>query len=162
MAHSGHGALTPPLRLGFRSEVPFNQQVKHLLWLTGHSVSFDWKRVFGAVANMNRGRGIHLQSCCMGSSSNVDSAARAAGRAASDRASFGRPVSGAAGVLRMDRVNHLCHSRYTRRHLSVIGTESECGVYFYSVGESQTNKPPYRGNKKMPGSRFLVGPPGKF
>jgi Protein of unknown function (DUF2786) len=44
---------------------------------------------------------IHLQSCCMGSSSNVDSAARAAGRAAGDRASFGRPVSGAAGVLRI-------------------------------------------------------------
>jgi hypothetical protein len=44
---------------------------------------------------------IHLQSCCMGLSSNVDSAARAAGRAAGDRASFGRPVSGAAGVLRI-------------------------------------------------------------
>src|SRR5215469_8733356 len=43
---------------------------------------------------------IHLQSCCMRSSSNVDSAARAASRAAGDRALFGRPVSGAAGVLR--------------------------------------------------------------
>jgi len=42
---------------------------------------------------------IRLRTCCMGSSSNVDSAARAAGRAAGDRASFGRPVSGAAGVL---------------------------------------------------------------
>jgi hypothetical protein len=46
---------------------------------------------------------IHLRTCCMGSSSNVDSAARAAGRAAGDRASFGRPVSGAAGVLRIGR-----------------------------------------------------------
>lgn len=44
---------------------------------------------------------IHLRSCCMGSSSNVDAAAQAAGRAAGDRASFGRPVSGAAGALRI-------------------------------------------------------------
>jgi hypothetical protein len=44
---------------------------------------------------------IRLRTCCMGSSSNVDSAARAAGRAAGDRASFGRPVSGAASVLRI-------------------------------------------------------------
>jgi len=44
----------------------------------------------------------------------------------------------------------------------MIGTESECGVYFYSVGQSQTNKPGIEENKKMPGSRFLVGPPGKF
>jgi hypothetical protein len=44
---------------------------------------------------------IHLRTCCMGSSSNINSAAQAAGRAAGDRASFGRPVSGAAGVLRL-------------------------------------------------------------
>jgi hypothetical protein len=44
---------------------------------------------------------IHLRTTCCGSSSNVDSAAQAAGRAAGDRASFGRPVSGAAGVLRI-------------------------------------------------------------
>jgi hypothetical protein len=46
---------------------------------------------------------IRLQTCCMGSSSNINSAAQAAGRAAGDRASFGRPVSGAAGVLRIGR-----------------------------------------------------------
>jgi hypothetical protein len=46
---------------------------------------------------------IHLRTCCMGSSSNINSAARAAGRAAGDRASFGRPVSGAAGVLKIGR-----------------------------------------------------------
>jgi hypothetical protein len=46
---------------------------------------------------------IHLRTCSMGSSSNINSAARAAGRAAGDRASFGRPVSGAAGVLRIGR-----------------------------------------------------------
>ena len=44
---------------------------------------------------------IHLRTCCIGSSSNVNESARAAGRAAGDRASFGRPVSGAAGVLRI-------------------------------------------------------------
>jgi hypothetical protein len=47
---------------------------------------------------------IHLRTCCMGSSSNIDSAAQAAGRAAGDRASFGRPVSGDAGVLRIWKV----------------------------------------------------------
>ena len=44
---------------------------------------------------------VHLRTCCMGSSSNINSAAQAAGRAAGDRASFGRPLSGAAGVLRI-------------------------------------------------------------
>jgi hypothetical protein len=44
---------------------------------------------------------IRLRTCSMGSSSNINSAAQAAGRAAGDRASFGRPVSGAAGVLRI-------------------------------------------------------------
>jgi Protein of unknown function (DUF2786) len=46
---------------------------------------------------------IHLRSCCIGGSSNINSAAQAAGRAAGDRASFGRPVSGAAGALRIGR-----------------------------------------------------------
>jgi hypothetical protein len=46
---------------------------------------------------------IRLRTCRMGSSSNVNSAAQAAGRAAGDRASFGRPVSGAAGALRIGR-----------------------------------------------------------
>jgi hypothetical protein len=44
---------------------------------------------------------IRLRSCCVGSPSNVNEAAQAAGRAAGDRASFGRPVTGAAGVLRI-------------------------------------------------------------
>jgi hypothetical protein len=46
---------------------------------------------------------IKLRSCGIGSSSNVNSAAQAAGRAAGDRASFGRPVTGAAGALRIGR-----------------------------------------------------------
>jgi Protein of unknown function (DUF2786) len=46
---------------------------------------------------------IHLRTCCMGASSNINSAAQAAGRAAGDRASFGRPVSGAARVLRIGK-----------------------------------------------------------
>jgi len=44
---------------------------------------------------------IHLRTCWMGSSPNINSAAQAAGRAAGDRASFGRPVSGASGILRI-------------------------------------------------------------
>jgi hypothetical protein len=44
---------------------------------------------------------IHLRSCCTGSPSNVDASAQAAGRAAGDRASFGRPVTGAASALRI-------------------------------------------------------------
>jgi hypothetical protein len=46
---------------------------------------------------------IHLRTCCGSSSSNVNAAASAAGRAAGDRASFGRPVSGVAGALRIGR-----------------------------------------------------------
>jgi hypothetical protein len=46
---------------------------------------------------------IHLRKYSGYSSSNVDTAAQAAGRAAGDRANFGRPVSGAAGVLRLGR-----------------------------------------------------------
>ena len=47
--------------------------------------------------------GIHLRTCSGYSPSNVDAAAQAAGRAAGDRATFGRPVTGAAGVLRIGR-----------------------------------------------------------
>jgi hypothetical protein len=57
----------------------------------------------GAIKAYMKEHDIRLRTCCMGSSSNIDSAARAAGRAAGDRASFGRPVSGAAGVLRIGR-----------------------------------------------------------
>ena len=46
---------------------------------------------------------IHLHTCSGYSPSNVDSQAQAAGRAAGDRATFGRPVSGTAGVLRIGR-----------------------------------------------------------
>jgi hypothetical protein len=38
--------------------------------------------------------------------------------------------------------------------LSVIGTESECGVYLYSVGECQTNKPGIEEIKKCPVADF--------
>jgi len=44
---------------------------------------------------------IHLRTCSGPSPSTVNEAARAAGRAAGDRATFGRPVTGAAGVLRI-------------------------------------------------------------
>jgi len=46
---------------------------------------------------------IHLRTCSGHAPSNVDAAAQAAGRAAGDRASFGRPVTGAAGVPRIGR-----------------------------------------------------------
>jgi hypothetical protein len=46
---------------------------------------------------------LRLRTCCSYSSSNVDAGASQAGRAAGERASFGRPVSGAAGVLRIGR-----------------------------------------------------------
>jgi hypothetical protein len=45
--------------------------------------------------------GIRLHACSSYSPSSVDAAAHAAGRAAGDRAHFGRPVSGAAGMLRL-------------------------------------------------------------
>lgn len=54
-----------------------------------------------AIKAFMKEHGIRLHSCGMGSPSNVNAAAQAAGRAAGDRASFGRPVSGAAGVLRI-------------------------------------------------------------
>jgi len=46
---------------------------------------------------------IHLRTCSGSSPSTVDSQAQAAGRAAGDRATFGRPVSGTAGALRIGR-----------------------------------------------------------
>jgi hypothetical protein len=46
---------------------------------------------------------IRIQTCSGPSSSTVNAAAQAAGRAAGDRASFGRPVSGAGGVLRIGK-----------------------------------------------------------
>ena len=55
-----------------------------------------------AVEAFMKDHGIHLQSCRVGGySANVDAAARAAGHAAGGRASFGRPVTGPVGVLRL-------------------------------------------------------------
>jgi Protein of unknown function (DUF2786) len=56
-----------------------------------------------AIKAFMKEKGIHLRSCSVGSPSNVNAAAQAAGRAAGDRASFGRPVNGAVGVLRIGR-----------------------------------------------------------
>ena len=56
-----------------------------------------------AIKAFMKDQGIHLRTCSGYSPSTVDAAAHAAGRAAGDRASFGRPVSGAAGVLRLGR-----------------------------------------------------------
>ena len=54
-----------------------------------------------AIKAFMKEQGIRLRTCSGYSSSNVDAAAQAAGRAAGDRASFGRPVTGAVGVLRI-------------------------------------------------------------
>jgi Protein of unknown function (DUF2786) len=56
-----------------------------------------------AIKAFMKENGIHLRTCSGYSPSNVDEAAQAAGRAAGDRASFGRPVTGAGGVLRIAR-----------------------------------------------------------
>jgi len=56
-----------------------------------------------AIKAFMKENGIRLRTCSGYSSPNVDAAARAAGHAAGDRASFGRPVSGAAGVLRIGK-----------------------------------------------------------
>jgi hypothetical protein len=54
-----------------------------------------------AIKQFMKDNNIRLRKCSGYSPSNVDEAAQAAGRAAGDRASFGRPVTGAAGVLRI-------------------------------------------------------------
>ncbi len=56
-----------------------------------------------AIKAFMKDQGIHLRTCSGYSPSNVDAAAHAAGRAAGDRATFGRPVTGAAGVLRIGK-----------------------------------------------------------
>jgi hypothetical protein len=56
-----------------------------------------------AIRAFMKDNGIRLHMCSGYSPSNVDAAARAAGRAAGDRATFGRPVTGTAGVLRIGR-----------------------------------------------------------
>jgi uncharacterized protein DUF2786 len=54
-----------------------------------------------AIKAFMKSQRIRLRTCSSYSPSNVDTAAAAAGRAAGDRASFGRPVNGAAGILRI-------------------------------------------------------------
>ncbi len=56
-----------------------------------------------AIKQFMKEHDIRLRNCTGYAPSNVDSQAQAAGRAAGERATFGRPVSGAAGVLRIGR-----------------------------------------------------------
>jgi hypothetical protein len=56
-----------------------------------------------AIEAFMKANDIHLRTCSGHASSNVDLAAQSAGRAAGDRASFGRPVTGAAGALRIGK-----------------------------------------------------------
>jgi hypothetical protein len=55
-----------------------------------------------AIKNLLKAEGIHLRSCS-GSRARFSEGARAAGQSAGDRASFGRPVSGAGATLRLGR-----------------------------------------------------------
>jgi hypothetical protein len=54
-----------------------------------------------AIAAYMKDNGIRLRTCSGGGPRNHNEAAAAAGRAAGNKATFGRPVSGAAGVLRL-------------------------------------------------------------
>jgi hypothetical protein len=56
-----------------------------------------------AIKACMKDRNIHIRTCSGHAPSTVDAAAQSAGRAAGDRATFGRPVSGAAGVLRIGK-----------------------------------------------------------
>jgi hypothetical protein len=56
-----------------------------------------------AIKAYMKEHGIRIHNCSGYAPSNVDGQAQAAGRAAGDRASFGRPVTGAAGALRIGR-----------------------------------------------------------
>ena len=56
-----------------------------------------------AIKAFMKHHGIHLRTSSCGYSRMSNAAAQAAGRAAGDRARFGRPVSGAAGVLRIGK-----------------------------------------------------------
>jgi hypothetical protein len=57
-----------------------------------------------AIKQFMKDNDIRLRMCSGSAPSNVDAAAHAAGHAAGDRASFGRPVTGAAGVLRIGKL----------------------------------------------------------
>ena len=54
-----------------------------------------------AIQAFMKANDIHLRLCNGRAASSVNSAAAAAGQSAGDRASFGRPVSGAAGIPRL-------------------------------------------------------------
>jgi hypothetical protein len=54
-----------------------------------------------AIKAFMEDNGIYLRQCSGYAPSTVNAAAQAAGRAAGDRATFGRPVTGAAAVLRI-------------------------------------------------------------
>lgn len=56
-----------------------------------------------AIKAFMKDHDIRLRSCGAYAPSTVDAAAQAAGRAAGDRAAFGRPVTGAAAVLRIGK-----------------------------------------------------------
>ena len=56
-----------------------------------------------AIKAFMKDNGIYLRSCSGYAPSTVDAAAQAAGRAAGDRVTFGRPVTGAAAVLRIGK-----------------------------------------------------------
>jgi hypothetical protein len=56
-----------------------------------------------AIKAFMKDNGIRLRTCSGSVPSTVDAAAQVAGRAAGDRATFGRPVTGATGVLRIGK-----------------------------------------------------------
>jgi hypothetical protein len=56
-----------------------------------------------AIKAFMKEHGIHLRTCGGYSSSNIDLAAQTAGHAAGDRASFGRPVTGAVSAIRIGK-----------------------------------------------------------
>jgi Protein of unknown function (DUF2786) len=56
-----------------------------------------------AIKAFMKDHDIHLRMCGGSGPANINEAASAAGRAAGDRASFGRPVTGTAGVPRIGR-----------------------------------------------------------
>jgi Protein of unknown function (DUF2786) len=56
-----------------------------------------------AIKAFMKDQGIHLRTCSGYAPSTVDAGAQAAGRAAGDRAAFGRPVTGAGGVRRIGK-----------------------------------------------------------
>ena len=58
-----------------------------------------------AIKAFMKDNGIYLRTCSGYAPSTVDAAAQAAGRAAADRATFGRPMTGAAAVLRIGKMS---------------------------------------------------------